>query len=271
MMKRAILVLLAMAALQAMVSLSCTSISQIFATETPTPTHTPTRTPTPTQTATPTVTQTPTSTETPTPSPTATPLPEYSVEAHANGASEYVDYEYGFRITFPKDWFVFPLFGEESLTLFELGQTKFEDSPVDVRDAFESADPDLFRLMILDYSPDHMDEGGFTPNAYLAVDASQVPPPMQEMLAGYEEKLHQELPDYEIMRNEVLENANGITYGRISFAPSRDLTSFYQDQIIFTLDQFDGVVFLTFMAQNSNREDIDAAIQEAADSFDFLD
>jgi hypothetical protein len=267
MMKKAILVLLAMAALLAVVSLSCTSVSQIFATETPTPTHTPTRTPTPTQTATPTVTQTPTSTETPTPSPTATPLPEYKVEEHADGTTDFLDFTYGFRVTFPQDWLVVPLSGESSAEWMAKAAKEMEASGFNIEEAFASVDPDTIRLIVMDNTPGHVSEGSY-PNVNVSVKMGSRPS-LDFLVSLYVEALPETVPGLTVTNSEILENAAGLSYGRIDTQRPSDSEDVHQILILFGLD--DGLVALTFSLTSSLQADYVMIVQEITDSFDYLE
>ena len=167
-MKKILLVIFAMIALLASISLSCTSVSQIFATETSTPTNTPTKTPTPTSTATATITLTPTPTNTPTPTATATPLPDFEVEEHSDGSTDYVSNEYGFTLTFPDGWYLIPLTGDPSVDLTDAVADDLEEKGLDVGEVFDMSYTDAFKLLALDYNQEHNKNGYTRIAAYTA-------------------------------------------------------------------------------------------------------
>ncbi|MBN2501498.1 MAG: hypothetical protein JXB38_12015 [Anaerolineales bacterium] len=266
-MKRIFLVLLGLAALQASISLSCTSVTQIFATETPTPTNTPTRTPTPTSTATATITLTPTPTKTPTPTATATPESEITIEENTDGSTRYIDHKYSFTLTFPEDWVVIPLSGEDTEALIELGKGAYAESGVDIQEAIEAVDPNAFRLLAMDFNPEHID-GEFTPNANLGIDDQQAIS-IDLFVSLYSKMLPDLIPGISIENSEVLENAKGISYGYIVYSLPADFGDYFQVQIVFELDN--GLIVLTFSAQDTIKEDILEVIQGIVDTFEYLE
>ncbi|MBN2501497.1 MAG: hypothetical protein JXB38_12010 [Anaerolineales bacterium] len=266
-MKRIFLVFLILSTVQASISLSCTSVTQIFATETPTPTNTPTRTPTPTSTVTPTVTQTPTQTNTPTPSPTSTPEPEFTAVENANGTTEYVDYKYGFKITFPENWYALPLFGDESLEWLDIAQDKFRGSGISMQAVYESGN-EYDRVIVLEYNPDHF-EDGFTPNVYVAVIEESEIPPLDTLLDGYEDVLKESDPAIKINRRDVLVNSEGNLYARIQYELSGENKGLFEDQIFFALD--DGINYFSFYGQIAYINEIESAIDEIINSYTYLE
>ncbi len=269
-MKRALPILLLLAALQASISLSCTSVTNIFATETPTPTNTPTRTPTPTptSTATATITPTPTQTNTPTPSPTLTPEPEYAIIENSDGSTEYFDYKYSFEITFPENWYVISLFDDdEALARVDTVQDKFRGSGIDMQDVFESGD-DNDRIIVLEYNPDHF-EDGFTPNVYVTVIEENGLPSLDRLLEGYAAVLETSTPPVKITYQDVLVNSKGNLYARIHYELAGDDQGLFEDQIFFTSD--DGLILFSFYGQNPFSDEIEPAIVETINSFAFLE
>ena len=266
-MKKIFPVLLILATVQASISLSCTSVNNIFATETPTPTNTPTRTSTPTSTATSTVTQTPTQTNTPTPSPTSTPEPEYEIVENADGTTEYIDYKYGFKITLPENWYALPLFGDESLVRLDMAKDKFRGSGISMQAVYESGN-DYDRVIVLEHNPDHF-EDGFTPNMYVAVIEESEIPPLDTLLDGYEDVLKESDPTIKITRRDVLVNSEGNLYARKQYELSGENEGLFEDQIFFALD--DGINYFSFYGQITHINEIEPAIDEIINSYIYLE
>src|SRR6266508_6408975 len=82
--------------------LSCSGvadISNLFATETPTPTNTFT----PTSTFTPSPTPAPTQTPSPTPLPTG-----INIEEQSDGSTLFIDYDNKYQLVLPSDWLIIP-------------------------------------------------------------------------------------------------------------------------------------------------------------------
>ena len=265
-MKRMLFVLLALAALQAGVSLACTSVTQIFATETPTPTHTPTQTATPTPTRTPTPTAT--SSPTPTNTPTATPEPEYGIVENADGTTEYADYKYGVKLTFPENWYVLTLFDEEALERLEVAEKKFRGSSIDMQAVYDSADSDSDRIIVLEYNPDHF-EYNFTPNMYASVIINPIIPPLDIFLNEYEMVLTESEPVVKITYKDVQVNSQGNLYARVHFQLTGEDENLFKDQVFFALD--DGIFYLSFYGQIAFDAEIEPVIEEIINSFVYLE
>ncbi len=266
-MKKILLAFLAMIALLASLSLSCTSVTNIFATETPTPTNTPTKTPTPTSTATATITLTPTPTNTPTPTATATPLPDFEVEEHSDGSTDYISNEYGFTFTFPDGWYLIPLTGDMSADLTDSVADELEERGLDLGDVFDADYSDTFRLLALDYDPEH-NKNGYTPNANLGIEEGDSYP-LTFFLDFYTEVLEEAFPGLKITNYEVLVSGRGIEYGRVDTILPADLDRAYQVQIFFQID--DGLAFMTFTTEQTETDVIEPAIQTVVESLDYLD
>ena len=264
-MKRIFLVLLGLAALQVSISLSCNSVTQIFATETPTPTNTPTRTPTPTRTATPTITQTPTPTNTPTSSPTPTPEPAYTVSKNPDGTTEYRDYTYNFQLAFPEGWLVLPLSGEDSAEIFRLAGEELGEAGIEAEELIESVDSDAFRLVAMDISIEGNEEDTY-PNVNLSVEEDSNPPLLPWLIDLYAEAIPEVFPGLKVTGTDVLENANGNYYGIVETIPPVSWGDLVQIYIFFEVDN--GILFLTFTTPTVLRETYLDVFQEIIDSFE---
>ena len=263
-MRKLLPIVLVLAAMQAIASLACTSVTRIFATETPTPTMTPT----PTRMATATITPSPTQTNTPTPSPTFTPEPEYAIVENADGTTEFSDYKYGVKLTFPENWYVLSLFGDEAFERLEVAEKKFRGSGINMQAVYNSADLDTDRMIVLEYNPDHF-EYNFTPNMYASVIKEPEVPPLDVLLAGYVEVLMESDPAVNITYKDVQVNSQGNLYARIHFEWTGEEDDLFEDQVFFTLD--DGVFYLSFYGQIAFDAEIEPAIEEITNSFVYLE
>ena len=153
--------------LLALVVLSCsgaTGISNLFATDTPTPTNT--------FTPSPTLTPSPTSTATETPSPTPTPLPTgITVEEQPDGGTLLIDYDNHYQLVLPLNWEI--VFSSQK----ELQQTIQSAANQDPRlaemaESFKGADPDEFRLAAMNVDLKYMEANAPTLLTVNAVEDS---------------------------------------------------------------------------------------------------
>jgi len=167
-----------------LVSLACgvSSISNLFATATPTSTHTPTPTPT--------FTPSPTPTSTSTPTPTATPLPTgVSLEILPDARSLFVDYDNKYKVILPKDWVVLPVDKEKLNTILK----KLAEEQPDLADAakaFQELDSNVVRMVALNGNREYF-VNGYAANINIAVmeDAMVSAMPISFVSGALEESL----------------------------------------------------------------------------------
>ena len=115
------------------------TVTNLFASPTPTSTDTPTPTPTFTPTPTPTVT--------PTPTPTPTPVPTgVETQKQSDGSTLFTDYDNKYQLTLPEGWVVIPLTMED-FAAFAEQMAKENPQLADDLNALKDMnfDPDMFR------------------------------------------------------------------------------------------------------------------------------
>lgn len=139
--------------LAATLACNATSITNIFATETPTPTNTPTVTPTPSITPSPTPTVTPTPTQTPTPLPTGV-----DTKKQPDGSTFFIDYDNKYQLTLPKDWVVVPISKD---AIAKAADALAEENPemAEIFSSLKDVDPNLLRCVAVYGNKDYVYKG----------------------------------------------------------------------------------------------------------------
>lgn len=230
-------------------SFACSGVPFLASTATPTTANTPTSSPTPTSTPVP-----PTNTPTATP----TPLPNTLTEELPDGSFQFVDYEFGYAISFPEKWYLLdPNEGDMEVLISEAGKL-FPEFARNF-DSFSEAAVESMRLMALDVNSGHL-VGGFTPNINIIyTDDPQVSGLTLDFIL---EATSQSLPDFFpgtiILGSELDTNSNGIELGRLNYSlggmdPNLDI-QLIQQQIFIKIG--DGLAILTFTATDSNFDDM---------------
>jgi len=185
-------------------SLSCgvSDVSNLFATDTPTPTLTFT----PTLTSTPS----PTATSTPTRTPTSTPLPSgISTEKLSDGSTLFIDYDNRYQMTLPEEWVIIPIAKEDlEVVLEELGR---EDPDIaQAAQAFKNLDSDVLRMAALNRNAEYL-VGGYASN--ITVTAIDEPVfavmPLSFITGALEESFTQQGIKVLTTGMNVIENASG--------------------------------------------------------------
>src|SRR5512133_665483 len=127
--------------LLALAVLSCSgaaSVSNLFATDTPTPTNT--------FTPSPTLTPGPTSTPTTTPSPTPTPLPTgVHAEKQSDGTTLFTDYDNYYQLSLPLSWEIVFSSQEELQQAVQSAGSK-DPKLAEMAENFKNVDANVFRL-----------------------------------------------------------------------------------------------------------------------------
>lgn len=196
----------------ALPALACgtSDISNIFATETPTPTQTFTPSPTFTPSATPTATQT--QTPSPTPAPSGVDTKEQT-----DGTTLFTDYDNHFQIALPSGWFVLPLSSDD---IGDIMENMAEENP-DLKDsaqAFKQLDPDVIRVIAVPEETKYIQKGFATNLIVMALkDKLLSSMPVAFVTGALESQL--ETNGATIIHNDeiVLTNANGVEIGIIEF------------------------------------------------------
>lgn len=201
------------ACILALAALSCSgasSVSNLFATDTPTPTNT--------FTPSPTVTPSPTSTSTQTPTLTPTPLPTgSSMEDQADGSKLFTDYDNQFQLTLPDGWIILPLSSKDLADILESASKENPDFK-DAAAALKDLDPDVIRIMAF-HKNHKYNVNGFTTNLIvMAVDDKVMTTmPMDFVMGTLEESIKQQGGVLLSTDNNVSTNANGVEIGSFEF------------------------------------------------------
>jgi hypothetical protein len=138
---RYVAAVLLLASLVVILACNASTVTNLFATSTPTPTDTPTSTPTFTPSPTPTATPTPT--QTPTPVPTG-----INTQKQSDGTTFFTDYDNKFQLDFPPDWVVVPL-DKENISLAINQAIKENPDLVDEIETVKNYDPDVYRVIAI--------------------------------------------------------------------------------------------------------------------------
>lgn len=183
-------------------------ISNLFATDTPTPTQTFTPSPTFTPSATPTKTQTPS----PTPAPTGVDTVEQT-----NGATLFIDYDNKYQVALPTGWFVLPLSSED---ITEILNNVSEENP-DLREtaeAFRNLDPDVIRVIAISEESKYVHRGFATNLTVTALkDELLATVPIAFFTGVMESELESRGATIVHGEDIVITNANGVEIGIVEF------------------------------------------------------
>jgi hypothetical protein len=208
----------AFAAILVLAALSCSGVadvSNLFATDTPTPTST--------FTPSPTMTPSPTSTPTLTPSPSPTPVPSgATTEEQADGTTLFADYDNSYRLILPKDWTVLPFSTDD---MADILQSMSDKNPEfrQMAENFKNLDPEVIRVMALNLNPKYMDGGASPSLSVIAIDNKVMTSmPLDFVLGSLEESFKQQGGEV-ISPSSTLTNANGVEMG--SFEYVQDIPS----------------------------------------------
>jgi hypothetical protein len=197
------------AGILALAVLSCSGLSDVsnlLATETPTPTST--------FTPSPTLTPSPTSTPTLTPSPSPTPMPAgIQAEEQADGTTLITDYDNHYQYILPENWKV-AFTSQKDLKDAVQAQADTNSDFAGMEEQFKELDPDIFRLAALNVDRKYLKLGSptlLTANAYEDAVASSMP--MAFVTAMIEDNI---LKDAQSTDWEVVTNGNGVEVGIVT-------------------------------------------------------
>jgi hypothetical protein len=195
----------------ALAVLSCSgasSVSSLFATDTPTPTLT--------FTPSPTLTPSPTSTPTLTPSPSPTAAPAGSkTEKQADGSTLFTDFDNGYQVALPEGWIILPFSSEDMAQILQSMSDKNPEFK-EIADNFKNLDPDVIRVMALNLDPKYM-QGGASPSfSVIAIDNKVMSSmPLDFVMGALEESFKQQ--GGEGLSSSTLTNANGVEMGGFEY------------------------------------------------------
>lgn len=250
-------------------NLACSTGLNIFATPTPTPTvtFTPTLTPTATLTPTPTATFTPT----PTPTMTPTPVPEsaFRIDDLDDGTTLFVDYEVGYQMVFGSDWMVIPMEAGMQEELIASIQGELSEDLAAILEA--SAEELGIRFIAVDLT--HTD---FVENDMPNINAVYQEEPgigwfgLDNIVTMQAELLPSMIPGIVIDSQEVIENPQGVEYGKIEMSyTDKDLGQNVRQMIVIMLFD-DGLFGLTLSSNASSFATVEPAFQNILDSFEIV-
>ena len=214
-----------------LISLACgtSSLSNLFATATPTPTLT--------FTPTPSFTPSPTATFTPTPTATSTPLPTgVLIEPLTDGTNRFTDYDNQYTLILSGDWIYVPIQKDQlDAMLDEL--SKKNPNLVASAKAFQNMDPKAIRMMALNGNPDYY-ANGYVANINITVieDATLSVFPLSFISSALEESLKQQ--GMKVLTNGVntIENTHDVEMEYIDIEQQLSGTKIQQRMIIFKSD-----------------------------------
>lgn len=194
----------------ALPALACgaSDISNLFATETPTPTQTFTPSPTFTPSATPTRTQTPS----PTPAPTGVDTAE-----QADGTTLFIDYDNKYQIALPAAWFILPLSSEDITEILNNMSQKNPDLQESAK-AFQQLDPDVIRVIAISEESKYVHKGFATNLSVTSLkDTFLATVPIAFFTGTMESQLEEGGATIIHGEDIVITNANGVEIGIVEF------------------------------------------------------
>lgn len=210
-------------------SLSCTQVTNLFATATPTATNTPTKTATPSPTSTATRTSTPTATPTHTLTPTL--LPHTQFEDLEDGSTVLIDNEFGYQIVLPPKWAPLDLSSGDVEKALETGADAFPDMEEFFKEAVKNLDAEFIRFTAVLIDTEYI-KGEFFPNMNVALDKN-IKIKVEDYLALLEEYLPRVVPSLEIIGTEIVTNNNDVEIGILESKLTLEGRIMVQQQMIF--------------------------------------
>jgi hypothetical protein len=242
---------------------SCSAVSGIFASPTPTATATPIPTSTPTSTPTPLPTATPTMT------PTAEPAGVVA-QKQADGTTLVVDYDNQFVVSLASDWAVVPIGGADiGAALDELAKTNpdFAESA----QVFSQMDPSTVRVVALNGDRRYYFQG-VTPVVFIMVfsDKLMTSLPLSLLASSTADGMKQQ--GATILDQASGQNANAIDYETIEYLQSAPTASGGKVTLQATMLLFKAegaVVAVVVEAPKQFAPDFAAESKKIADSVDL--
>ena len=196
------------AGLLALVVLSCSGaagITDLFATDTPTPTNT--------YTPSPTLTPSPTSTPTQTPSPTSTSVPTgVQIDEQPDETTLFIDYDNRYQLLLPSNWeIVFSSQKELQQAVQDIGSN--DPKLAEMAENFKNADPDVFRLAAMNADRKYLQASAPTLLTINTIDDSIASSmPMAFVTAMIEDNV---LEGATSTTWDVIDNKNGVEVGLV--------------------------------------------------------
>jgi hypothetical protein len=215
----------------ALASVSCgvSSITNLFATATPTATLT--FTPTPTFTPSPTPTFTPSATATSTPLPTGV-----LTEPLADGTNRFTDYDNKYSLILSGDWIVIPIQKDE---LDAVIQKLSQENPnlVDSAKAFQDLDPKVIRMVALNGNTDYF-INGYASNLNISAidDATLSAFPLSFISGALEESFKQQGMTVLTEGLNTIENSDGVEMEYIDLEQDFGGVKIQQRMLLFKSD-----------------------------------
>ncbi len=196
--------------------LSCSglsNVSNLFATETPTPTST--------FTPSPTWTPSPTSTPTETPSPTPTPPPTGSnTEKQSDGSTLFTDYDNQYQFVIPDGWIVLPISSQDMAEILQ-GMAAENPEIQAIAENLKNMDPDVIRVMAINSESKYMQDGISTSLSVMAIpDKVMSSMPIDFVTKTLEASIKEQGAEVLSQGNAVVTNANGVELGSFEYQQS---------------------------------------------------
>jgi hypothetical protein len=199
------------AGILALAALSCSSVtgvSNLFATDTPTPTNTFT----PSPTLTPSPTSTPT--QTPSPSPT-TELTGSKTEDQADGSTLFTDYDNSYQVALPEGWTILPFSSEDMADILQSMSDKNPEFKK-MAENFKNLDSDVIRVMALNLDSKYMQMSASPSLSVIAIDNKVMSSmPLDFVMGALEESFKQQ--GGKALSSNTLTNANGVEMGSFEY------------------------------------------------------
>ncbi len=241
-----------------LISLACQAVANLpnpFATATPTatPTFTPSPTPSPT----------PTSTSTPTPLPTGR-----AKISQPNGSTDFVDYDYGYKLNAKKGWTVVSL-DEEDINQLAKMLSKTSPNDQSAMDMIQSMNPEVDRALLFDFKD--TSDSGYTPNVIFSVEDHPI---LQNMsITEIVQALQDTAPrskDIQIISAEVKTNALGLELGdvKVSYNDRANGIKLYQELIYFKSSK--ATMYAELFAELDSRDTVAPLFNQIVDSIQIL-
>jgi hypothetical protein len=223
----------------------------------------------PTPTATATFTPSPTPSPTPTLTPSPTPVPEAVVEKLSTGATEYTDYEGGYRLTFPRDWLVINLAVDDPEKAVKQAR-QANPAKAGYLSNLDFIISHKGRMASFDFAPDQYSATS-APAAFAILDRTSSFMSLQAILDQNAKTIPQ-LLKAKVKASKVAQNPSGVSYGvidvSITLTADGATSTVYEKLVIFKTPDY--TVMITLAALDDLQASALPGFSAIIDSIELL-
>lgn len=197
----------------------------------------------------------------------------YVINTTPNGGAQLVDYDGGYTIDIPSEWFVT---GVDPAAVKESIAKIAEDDP-ELAQAIKTAQekaPASFRLIAFDKNHSHYVKG-YAPNFNVGVfrDTMAVTAPMEFLIQGSVENMETQVPGLKIKQLGIQPNVHnvlvGATESEFSSSSTRDPIGLYQKDLFFQTKK--ALVVITFFTPQTSANETQPLFDRIRDGIQLLE